>query len=779
MTMLASSSSLSKSTTNSDNDILIADHISFTACILLQSLPLSSTLSKHQRLSHCVIADLVTLLYDLSVIASSNILSEKMSINHGDNIMDVEEGDNTNSNIFNEKTLEVLILNQSSSSSTRSNEYVIEIESIDQVLSLQSGVFHLLFKLLVLQYGRRHSDDYEEEIGEYEYLDTIDSSLYFSAFLAHNDLRLSLLACIRQVLTTNYDLKLTSMKPSSSFVQTTVLALRNKVFVSNLLLLALPDLSMLSSEGDNAVTSPLWFDLISLIVDSVNAHYQFIAKVLLPILKQKSNERERNSSSRNQYHQSICALNTTYSTMLGTLMTNIFMCPMKPFVPSPHTMWSMRSKVICNLFDCLHYVDHLMNNCPNIAESLTESIMDLSLITLRAIHITLFHNATFTNDIDRVGNKGSSEMTREFEVMKLLVHNHCSLNNIFPVLFRLLRHKSIMTVTISIIVQLPLMIYDPATKKAFLEYAGKMVLAKNIFQSPSNKRRKTTNESNSFSQDSVSDTSYMGGIIDSSFASTLSNFLCIALQDAQQVIEDEKNQDNVTYFSSVEVVNISSSIQLIHGLVGLDLCLEDNTSLLNNNDVNLIMNKLFTAAKIICEYINKMSKLDHLSQKESEHVLSLLESCLGILTSQDLAMVVKDGDSLSSRSKLVASRNELLFSLSEAIMSNLTSNHRLNKTTNQNEARIDYDDTTIPEFNQVVVSLLHQEDINQLKAFFKNTQQACHRICYCARESIGILQRKRKNCMCAFLENLNIQNSTYAYQIANLQIEHDFSFHER
>ena len=107
-----------------------------------------------------------------------------------------------------------------------------------------------------------------------------------------------IIASIRQVLAVNIELKVPLDDNNDDYNNnkhdpsiTTILSLRNKVFASNLLLLLLPDLSIIAHQQGNtpSISSPLWFELMTIVVNSLQSHYKFLAMSLFPLLNQRTN----------------------------------------------------------------------------------------------------------------------------------------------------------------------------------------------------------------------------------------------------------------------------------------------------------------------------------------------------------------------------------------------------------------------------------------------------------------------------------------------------------
>lgn len=779
------------------NDFLVADQISFTACILLHSLPAPTDCNHYNEndLSHCVIVDLVTLLFDLSVIFDSNVLLE---MNHG--IDDCEkhendgagsgggewdsEGDICNDHEGSHQIIECLILNQinavTSTTTVRASsggnntdphksgsehEYVIEIGSTDELLSLQSGVFHLLFKLLVLQYERRHSDDYilqestiqsssttsnkaamgydgdEEDSAtstprkHFTTVNKMDDSSYFAPFLGSNDVRSSLLASIRQVLVTTMHPKPTNQhfSPSSSFVQTTILALRNKVFASNLLLLILPDLSLISTEGDCTGTSALWFELMSLVVHSVHTHFQFMTNTLLRHLKYTPNSR---GAGLAQLH-CISELSASLCSILVTLIRDVFMCPLTPFAPSQYTMWNMRSKLICTLFDSIHHIEKLANACPTLSPSLSKSIKDLSMATLRAIQVVFSCDGTISDGYSEIGIgekeqvAGNNQWARENEMMKSVVRDHCALRNIFPFLFDLLRHTSMMTSAISIIIQLPSHNDEYPSKQTLLTCACVTALSAEEKATRGhtlmNKRRKISKEYDRDDDNSIIKKSEAlgDGISDASLLTNLSNFLRLGLHDAVHIIETSKVQSRQrTDYSFAEVVNIVSSIRLIHAFVGLDSSIRD-PPLLASSSVIALISELYEACKIISYYVSDMANEKNISAELTQNVLLLLELCVGILVYARLATNY-EGDACDIGGKEIAtSRSELMSILSNTALFSWKMTSKMNDDVNRKN---NHQTSIVKEFDSAILKFLHEEHINQLSTHFAKCRRCSYEL---------------------------------------------------
>ena len=766
-----------------------------------------NTKSSHEKDTNQQCIELLLFTQVLSVTSSS---PSSMSSGNNDN---VDDNDNDNMN------------NNGKSRSKDCNggkdieEYIVEIESIDELLSLQGGVFHLLFKLLVSQYTRRHSDEYifEELIDTCEKSDAftstpttttlkkmgrnIDSSLYFAPYLAHNDVRSSLLACIRQVLETKMNSSISmENNDSSSFIQTTILSIRNKVFASNLLLLLLPDLSSFANEGDTTITSPLWYELMSLIINSVHAHYQFITTVLLPLLKhQKPNNHHK---SHRHYKQPLSHLSASLSSMLGTLMSDIFICPLKPFNPPPYTMWSMRRKVICTLFDCVYHIDHSMNGSYHhlLSSSLSEAITDLSNVTLRAMQITFFpdvmimerdscdDNVNAEKRDKHVNEKGkdkrSSECDKEYEMMKLMIRDHCTMWNIFPALFSLLQNVSTMTLVISIIVHLPSCHYRYPTKEVLLVHACDAISTTkqrgdNRSESVSSKRRKISEKdpiANCHEASINMNEVAIDSIIDSNFTLALSNFLHLAVQDAKQMIKSSKGNlqmDHEIQFNHVEVGNIIGSIRLIHSFIGLDSYLEENTVSFQNKDVFAILSTLYEAGSIISEYISTTTQSKHVSGALSQHIVSLLDLSLRILTYEHLSTSSGRED---TNTIIVQTRKSLISSIVKSALLHWSKMARLKES--EDVLSIDKQANVMEVFNRSLLTFLDDTHIDHLQMLYEKSQCYCHEI-HCNIEShIGMPYKRMKKCYCGFLSSMSC-NSHFKNYCTGLLIEESYSLEQR
>jgi hypothetical protein len=854
------------SNAKTNHEVCIADQISFTACILLHSLPSSSssssttytttksttntTISQQPNqtmhdLSHCVLIDLITLLFDLSTIASSNVLLDTDSDNNDNengesntnNILyehqkmqcDYENNNNNNNNnnsnddnnnntssnqqlekdeptcmellIFNEI---ISLVNKFSQQTKAKQEYCIELVSIDQLLSLQSGIFHLLFKYLVLQNERKHSDDYileqhdtlsrnRNDTAEYDNQDgmqkrsarssinLIDESTFFAPILGQNDIMSLIIASIRQVLAVNIELKVPLDDNNDDYNNnkhdpsiTTILSLRNKVFASNLLLLLLPDLSIIAHQQGNtpSISSPLWFELMTIVVNSLQSHYKFLAMSLFPLLNQRTNPK----SEFEKQKQVVRCLSIELSSMLVTLVSDIIICPMKPFssnaTTSTFAMWSIRSKIICNLFDCIHYIHPLMNSCEyNMSLPLIDSIKDLSKVTLRAIQITLFPNArTFDkNDNNTVTKLHIDEMNKyqqsEYEIMKLLIRDHCSVFHIFPVLFSLVRNPYIMTIALSIIVHLPSQDGGYASDKTLLSNACDLILSSEDSPIPkrremeSNKRRRIAIETDeTFDIDEVSSTNYVDG---SSFQMAFTDYIDTAFCEANDFISSSNNNMNA---QSRIVENITSSICLIHLIMDSASCFKSL-----DGGISKILSALYEAATMFSQNISHLSYSDQpqdgvIENKVERHMDFLLK----ILTFEPFPLSSEGSNFSTGTSK---SRSSLISTISKTAFLYWTNS-------SANKSGTSHQSTMSKIFNAVMTNHLPPKLVNQLKNQFSSYQNGCRKICCEIDALLGKADTEIGRCNCAFISEISPISPHQKYCMTSL-IEERFSFKKR
>ncbi len=956
-----------KRPTKSQMKILIADQISFTACILLHSIPTNINLNsfhenenanynfhsnaspsgtctttstamqqplsqqyhhqdgyldtdeqqrKEQEMERrrreqqsdktlLIIKDIIMLLFDLSTVASSCILTSTCTEDAGGPGSGLGPGSAaSNGENGDVPIVELLVLTEvlsSLSSGTNSDgsdkgtiaamldeidrECIVEIGSVDELLSLQSGVFHLLFKFLVLKYTRRQTDDsiFEELIslrsvptteddksgtgdrtggdnnvdndGDHDmigdgdkdedhrktYETTIEDPINVAPFLVHNDLRSLLLASIRQVLESEV-LSLDengvnhrqnkAVGPTVSSLSTMLLSLRNKVLASNLLLLLLPDLSSLANEESDmmSIVPPLWFELMSLITNSVHIHFQFMTNTLLPLITimdyQQSDTIVPSSSSakpqpslstaQKKLLHPICELNKSLSSILSSLVRNIFICPLTAFNPTPYVMWSLRSKVVCRLFDCIYHIDSLMNGVHHTSSSCTsplsslasESINDLSLITLRAIQITFFPDVMITDRDHKVQdnfvdnyidaddkekkNTGEQNDTREFEMVILTIRDYCTVHNIYPALFNLLLNSSTMTLMISIISCLTKSFchsYNdtcggaqciPTKQIISLCHACEIVLMREKnresydSEKVGKKRRRVSKVGDAMCDLEEIDID-LDCIDDSSFVLALTNFLDAAVQDAKRVIQATKNHSvhdcHASHVSTIEATSIVSSIRLFHSYVGLDSYHGQNEQIKPPERINSILSMLYQAGIALSNFIGVSSISERLSADSVRHISALLDLSLGVLAYSPMILdsTKVDIGSETLRIKLVSS----LANTAMICWSNPSKLHECKLEQNDHN-----NDNSVEEFDPTVVQLLHNEHIEQLENLFLKNRRECHGVCKRIQSLFGTSSRTNNRCFCGFLSNACSSRMFRNYCVRQL-IEENFSLQQR
>ena len=745
-----------------------------------------------------IIQDLIMLLFDLSSIVSSNILSmdddddvddndEPIELFIFNNIHSIKNNTATTNAANNPNSGETFLtinneneLNENNPQNQKeieTNSYTIEITSMDSVLSLQRGVYHALFQFLIMTYSRsttRLSDEYlqnelssfRQKNGENDDDDFRDlrresrimdiyhgSVMNFAPFLHNGEIRSMILAGIRQVLEMKLSLDVDTrnnknqsiLQPSDTPLLTTILlSLRNKVMTANFLLLLLPDLSWVAKDHHFCLssTSSLWNELMTLIVNCTISHFEFMSSTLIPLLKEErmtngstinmNNNNNNNQNSRSNLYHPIQDLTISFSSMIVNLMTNIYIYPMKPFTPHSDTIWSLRSKFVCSLLECIPHIHVLLDSIHDSSSSLYRSIKDISIVTLRAIHLSFFPDVGIIGDngdnddeaIDPMTAKspidGLGYESQDLIMMKIMICDHCHVRNIYSSMFNLVQNVSTTTIMVSILTQLVVYDDDPVFSQRRLVLSQVCDSIINIdcnqqVEHRKNKRRRLDRKNPGGALYHLQGTDN----VDSTFVSSISSFLQSALDDAKRIKRSMETIEDILHLNPIEITNIMSAIRLIHSVIGFDSYSDVQEAIRrfsddDNGGIRAILSKLNHAANKVSKSINDALSTDDVSIDSYHFISAIMEAylCVGshapsLIQYHALNDVPQDLKDLSTS------------------ISNTSMNFVLTSHDDEFELLADAigEGSSLPPFDSRIVQLLRSDYIKELKEIYSRCQR--------------------------------------------------------
>ena len=330
------------------------------------------------------VKDIITLLLDLSVVASSGMFTNNAA---NDNCEPKQEENNQE-----DGSITLMIFTETCRE--WDTKFPLRLNSLNSVLSIQSGVLHMLFLLLVMrQYGSPPEEDQPAN-------GTLAIGIpHIASFVMVDELQSSFLTCLNQIL-------LESMDPMGD-PDNVRFMLENKVMASNLFLLLLPDLSSYTEEFQGA-TRITWTELIQITAGACKAHLLFLST---------------NGSTRNS--KRVDDLAALLSHSISVLIRNTFFSPPSPFQPSVYDMWLMRKGTLHLFLDCIPLVSKV---------SLLSKNCYLCRNVIFALYITLNTGS---------GSVGQDSFKMELDELRRQVYTTCSLVNIFPSFFELLSVDSL------------------------------------------------------------------------------------------------------------------------------------------------------------------------------------------------------------------------------------------------------------------------------------------------------------------------------------------------
>jgi hypothetical protein len=353
---------------NTKSSPSVSDQLAFTAASLIRTI-------YPQHIIDAVIVDLITLLYDCSILITVSELSPIAGSSKEKKSSSIEL------QLFGETNY---ITNPDT---TSSSPYWFRIPTYESLLSLQCGILRIIFIVLNVRRTKgtlgAQGNSFVEEIDQFsvtshsgeERFVCYKTSWLLDLIQYHGDFRATLVMTLKQIIASRVKATL-----SSSDISLELLSLNNTFTACNLLTLILSDFSMTAEE--NLWTIGIWSDISELVSFSVYSHMVQIHKMYKDGVDGK-------------ILSAIELVNAQISAQLSTLLRDTFIVPIYPYKPEPKNMLRIRNRSVRNLWESLiHFVD--------IAS--TPSHADLCKIVLRAIHCSLHVNVSsvrFSNEIDQ------------------------------------------------------------------------------------------------------------------------------------------------------------------------------------------------------------------------------------------------------------------------------------------------------------------------------------------------------------------------------------------
>ena len=354
----------------------MADQIVHTCAALLHSIP-------HANMQIDIVHDFIKLLRDLGTLHSIGIFDDDSE----------HEGD-----------IGVLLFSHDRSE----KEFEVGLVTKEELLLLTCSVYQLLFQLCVMQNGQQPDDELDSSTES-------ENGLFQSRFQIDGEHREILLRCIGEVLET-------SSKANNDSPTCAILSLQSKLMACHLLHLILPEYGCQADAM--GVGGSQWTAIVDIIISAVRNH--------LVELECRGDGNGPNERLLNWMSDSI-------SNRMVMLLRNAFISPPLQWNLLANQMWSLQSKFVYRLFDCLPAI--------SIIQGIARKSEQLSAMILRAIQISVCHDAL---------KPQANLMQGQHDLDQFLqtLFDYCNMNNLWNPLVSLLSSSSQSTVVVSIIAQL-------------------------------------------------------------------------------------------------------------------------------------------------------------------------------------------------------------------------------------------------------------------------------------------------------------------------------------
>ena len=354
------------------------------------------------------------------------------------------------------------------------NEFEVALVTKEALLLLQSSVFQLLFQLCAMQNSQQSTEESDSKKG-----------LFQDNFSIDGEHRVILLRCIGEVL------KAPSRAKNDDSPTCVILLMKAKIAACHLLHLILPEYGCHASAL--GVGGAQWTAIVDMFISALRNH--------LVELECREDSNDSNECLFNWMSDSI-------SNQMAMLLRNTFISPLLQCNSLSNQIWSLQSKFVHRLFDCLPAISKIRGSARGSKK--------LSAMILRAIQISLFPDALKSN---------VNGMPVQHEVDQFLqsLFDYCNVNNLWSPLVSLLSSFSYSMVAISIVAQL----IGSCEEDLIVQRACSTAIENKI--AGSNKRRRL--DQSSTYELFEGDDDYCGDMKDVSIISPFVNYLLVPLKE--------------------------------------------------------------------------------------------------------------------------------------------------------------------------------------------------------------------------------------------------------